>query len=129
MRYNPKPINTPTWRDSVRPFVAHRASFRCEHCFTYLGMHGDVDHIEPRAQEGVHGFHVYDPTNLQYLCTSCHSAKTNAEKREAAGGSGGETVYSFKTRPPRRSKVPGRDKFMSAAGIPPIPEKKRKSKC
>jgi 5-methylcytosine-specific restriction protein A len=130
MRYDPKPLNTPTWRDSVRPFVAHRASFRCEKCFRYVGMHGQVDHIQPRDQEHVHGMHVYDPTNLQYLCPSCHSAKTNVERQEAAGGTGGETGKCLATRPPRRSKVPGREKFMSAAGIPPIPETKRKKpKC
>jgi len=126
-RTNTAPLKTAQWQ-ALRTFVATRANFRCESCFAYTGMHGEADHIQPRAQEHVHGIHVYDHTNLQWLCPSCHSAKTNAERREAVGGAPGE-VRDMATRPPNRTNLPGRDKFMSAAGIPEIPAKRRKPKC
>ena len=125
-RTDTKPLKTTQWQ-ALRTFVATRANFRCESCFTSTGMHGEADHIQPRAQEEVHGLHVYDHTNLQWLCPSCHSAKTRREQ-DAAGGTG-EGRNTIATRPPRRSEVPGRDKFLSAAGVPEIPKPMRKKKC
>ena len=108
-RHNPRPINSTHWRQSVRPFIAQRASFRCEHCFTFLGISGDVDHIVPRREIDLIGVGVFDPSNLQYLCASCHSAKSNRER--APDG----------PKPPRqytRADLPGRAAFLAAAGIP-----------
>lgn len=108
-RHDPRPINSPHWRNTVRPFIAQRAGFRCEHCFQFLGMAGDVDHIVPRRDIDLIGVGVFDVTNLQYLCGSCHSAKSNRER--APNG----------PKPPRqytRADLPGRAAFMAAAGIP-----------
>ncbi|GLS88094.1 hypothetical protein GCM10010873_30680 [Cypionkella aquatica] len=115
MRTDTRPINSQHWRYTVRPFVAHRASLRCEHCFQFLGLCGQVDHIVPRSEIGMLGISVFDPSNLQYLCISCHSAKSNRER--AAGR---------EKKPPKghnRSHVPGRDKFLDAIGLTPAPER------
>lgn len=107
-RTNTAPLKTSRWA-AVRAFVAHRAAFRCEHCHEYLGLRGQADHVVPRADcEGV-GIGIYDPSNLQYLCTSCHSTKSNFERW--AG-------HKKRDRTPRRSRVEGRDQFLDAAGIP-----------
>lgn len=108
-RTNRAPLHTQRWRE-VRAHVAHRASFRCEHCHRYVGMHGDVDHIIPRRDIALLGVGVFDPSNLQYLCQSCHSQKSNRERWA------GHTPKPPK--PHSRSRVPGREAFMAAAGIP-----------
>ncbi|WP_206119938.1 HNH endonuclease [Cellulomonas sp. HD19AZ1] len=50
----------------VRAFVIERAGGRCEKCSE---PGAEVDHIAG---------HSPDPSNLQYLCKSCHTAKTDA---------------------------------------------------
>lgn len=118
-RTNQAPLKTLRWRE-VRAFVAHRASFRCEHCHTFLGMTGDVDHIVPRRDIALIGIGVFDPSNCQYLCPSCHSAKTGRERWQ------GHTP-----KPPKRhgrSNVAGRDAFLRATGIPQ-PENEKASPC
>lgn len=108
-RTNLGPLKTDRWQ-ATRAFVAHRASFRCEHCFAYVGMHGHCDHIIPRSEIDLLGIGVFDPSNLQLLCHSCHSSKSGRER--AAGR---------ERKPPKqhtRSNLPGRDKFLDAAGIP-----------
>ncbi|MEO0939879.1 MAG: HNH endonuclease signature motif containing protein [Pseudomonadota bacterium] len=112
-RTNTRPLKTAMW-SKVRAFVAHRAGFRCEQpdCRVYLGMAGDVDHVIPRGVCEDLGVSVYDPSNLQYLCPSCHSQKTNAER------------HAGKEKRPRtvgRTKIQGRDDFLNAAGINPNP--------
>ncbi|WP_299376027.1 HNH endonuclease signature motif containing protein [uncultured Tateyamaria sp.] len=112
-RTSTAPLKTARWA-AVRSFVAHRASFRCEQpdCSVYLGMTGDVDHIVPRSVCEDVGIGIYDPTNLQYLCPSCHSQKTNAER------------HAGKEKRPRktgRTAIQGRDDFLNAAGIDPNP--------
>lgn len=107
-RTNPAPLKTARWQ-AVRTFVAHRASFRCEHCQTYLGLAGDVDHVVPRSAIDACGIGVFDPSNCQYLCTSCHSTKTNAERWA------GHTKRG--PQPPKRTNLLGRDQFLDAAGI------------
>lgn len=114
MRTNPAPLKTDRWQ-ATRAFVAHRASFRCECCFLFVGMHGEVDHIIPRSDCGMLGIGVFDPSNLQLLCPSCHSQKSNRERWA------GHTK-----RPPKphtRTNVTGREAFMAATGIP-TPERK-----
>ncbi|WP_371155380.1 HNH endonuclease [Jannaschia sp. 2305UL9-9] len=101
--------------------VAHRASFRCERCNTYLGMAGDVDHVVPRGVCEDVGIGVYDPSNLQYLCPSCHSAKTNAERWAGHTKRGPQQ--------PQRTKVQGRDQFLNAAGISPTNEPQEELPC
>lgn len=108
MRTDPAPLKRTAWRNGLRPMVAHRASFRCEHCRVYLGLKGDVDHVIPRSHCEDVGVGIYDASNLQYLCTSCHSQKTNRERW--AG-------HTKRDRVPRRTKLPGRDDFLDAAGI------------
>lgn len=109
MRHNTRPINTPHWRDVVRPFVAKRASFRCEHCRAFVGMKGQADHIVPRAAGDLVGIHVYDVSNLQWLCASCHAKKSGSERSGPAATG---------PRPRRRTNVPGRAEYLRAAGIP-----------
>lgn len=114
-RTNTAPLKTARWAE-VRAMVAHRASFRCEHCNVYLGMTGDVDHIIPRRDIALLGIGAYDHTNCQYLCASCHSAKTNRTERWAG----------HEKKPPKphnRSNVPGRDAFLAATGIIEIERK------
>lgn len=114
-RTNQTALKTARWQ-ATRVFVSHRASLRCEHCFTFLGMAGDVDHVVPRGTCEDVGIGVYDPTNLQYLCTSCHSAKTNRER-----WAGHEKAVPTKHR---RSNVSGREDYLAAAGINPSPQQK-----
>lgn len=114
MRTNPAPLKTERWQ-ATRAFVAHRASFRCEHCFTFVGMQGEADHIIPRSDCGLLGIGVFDPSNLQYLCPSCHSSK-----------SGRERWAGHEKKPPKkhiRSTVPGREAFLAATGIPETPRR------
>lgn len=106
-RTSTAPLKTNRWQ-AVRSFVAHRASFRCEHCHRYLGMTGDVDHVVPRNVCEDIGIGVFDPSNCQYLCPSCHSTKTNAERY--AG-------HEKRARMPRRTALKGRGAFLDAAGI------------
>lgn len=113
-RHDPRPINSPRWRQTVRPFVAQRASFRCEECFTFTGMAGQADHIVPRRDCDLIGIQVFDVSNLQWLCPSCHSAKSNRER--APGG-------PKPRRPYQRPDLPGRAAFLAAAGIPKTSEK------
>lgn len=112
-RTDATPLNTSRWA-ALRGHVAHRASFRCEHCNQFLGMTGQADHVVPRGVCEDVGIGVYDPSNLQYLCTPCHSRKTNAERWA------GHTKRAPK--PPSRSILPGRDRFLDAAGITPSDE-------
>lgn len=100
------------WKEDVRRFVAHRASYRCEHCNVYLGMTGDVDHKTPRRELAKRGLSPWNVADLQYLCASCHSTKTNAERWE------GHKPLTQAERMARRSKVPGRNLFLAMAGIP-----------
>lgn len=111
-RTDTRPLKSDRWA-AVRAFVAHRAGLRCEHCFTFLGLTEQADHVVPRAHCEDVGIGVYDPSNLQYLCTSCHSAKTNRERW--AG-------HEKRDRKPKRSRVKGRDDFLNAAGIPENPK-------
>ncbi|WP_415922773.1 HNH endonuclease [Tateyamaria sp. SN6-1] len=83
-------------------------------------MHGHVDHIIPRSECEILGVHVYDVTNLQYLCPSCHSVKSNTERRKVGGQSA--------PRSPTRSNVQGREAFLAAAGIP-NPQQQEETPC
>lgn len=107
-RTNTAALKTSRWA-ALRNHVAHRASFRCEHCGVFLGMTGQADHVVPRSHCEDVGIGIYDPSNLQYLCSSCHSTKTNAERY--AG-------HVKRDRVPRRTDLPGRGAFLDAAGIP-----------
>lgn len=114
MRTNPAPLKTDRWQ-ATRAFVAHRASFRCECCFRYVGMQGEADHIIPRSEIDMIGIGVFDPSNLQYLCQSCHSAKSNRER-----------WAGHEKKPPKshtRTRVTGHDQFLDAVGIT-TPERK-----
>ncbi len=113
MRTDRGPLKTNRWA-AVRAHIAQRASYRCQHCHQFLGMTGQVDHVVPRSDCEDVGIGVYDPSNLQYLCTSCHSRKSNAERWARA-------PRSTKGRNPlRRAKVAGRDAYLHAAGISSI---------
>lgn len=79
MRTDTRPLKTARWAET-RAHVAHRAGYRCEHCNEFLGMTGQADHVVPRSDCENVGIGVYDPSNLQYLCTSCHSTKSNSER-------------------------------------------------
>lgn len=99
-----------SWRQDVRDHVALRAGFRCQCCHAFTGMDGEADHIVSRRDLAKTGGNPWDTLNLQWLCASCHSQKTNSERW--AG-------HVRKARKPfRRAKLPGRDRFLQAAGIP-----------
>lgn len=98
------------WRQDVREHVAHRANWRCSCCFRFTGMDGEADHIVSRRDLARVGGNPWDTLNLQWLCASCHSRKTNAERWQG---------HERKPRPAfRRAKLPGRARFLQAAGIP-----------
>ncbi|WP_146345651.1 HNH endonuclease [Phaeobacter marinintestinus] len=99
------------WYRDTREAVALSAGFLCQSCKRYIGMHGEADHIIPRAQCEAHGLSEYDRSNLQWLCKSCHSKKSNAERWEGKRRKG--------PKPIKRSNVPGRKLFLAMAGIPP----------
>ena len=94
----------------AREFVAQRAGYRCEKCFVFLGMTGQADHIVSRRELATRDGNPFDLSNVQYLCPGCHSRKTNAERWQG---------HERKPRPAfRRAKLPGRARFLAAAGIP-----------
>jgi len=64
----------PTWK-ATRRLILHRDPV-CRSC--HRARSATVDHITPRAQGGTD-----DPTNLQGLCTPCHTTKTKAESAAA----------------------------------------------
>lgn len=99
-------IDTGVWRNGLRQFVAKRAGYRCQHCGVFTGMHGQADHVIPRADCAATGISPTDPANLQWLCAPCHSRKTNSERWR-----GHVKVDRSK---PRRAKVRGRDAYFSA---------------
>lgn len=108
-RFDPRPLKTDRWQ-ATRAFMAHRASFRCEHCHTFTGMSGEADHVIPRRDCDLIGVGVFDPSNLQWLCQPCHAAKSARER-----WAGHEKKPK---KPPARTRVTGRDQFLDAAGIP-----------
>lgn len=102
------------WRGPIRNLVAQRASFRCECCGLFIAREGEVDHKIPRRDCAAKGIHPLDPANLQYLCQSCHSRKSNAERWA------GHQKRPFQSGPNgKRAKVAGRNSFLAAAGILP----------
>ena len=98
-----------SWRQDVREHVALRAGFRCECCHAFTGMRGEADHIVARRDLAKTGGNPFDVSNVQWLCASCHSIKTNGER------------WAGHVRKPRprfsRAKLPGRARFLAAAGI------------
>jgi 5-methylcytosine-specific restriction endonuclease McrA len=111
MSYRPDQLNNDRWR-AMRPFIAQSAAFRCEHCHKFLGMTGHVDHIVPRSDCEDMGIHVYDPSNCQYLCASCHNSKSNRERWARVEPTKRRAKDAF-----RRVRVKGREEFLQAAGI------------
>lgn len=100
-------IDTPEWKKSIRPAIAHRANYRCECCNRFLGMHGHVDHIVPRSACDAAMIDPRDKANLQYLCPACHNAKSAKEKWSGH-------KRRDRTGEIRRSNVPGREAFQAA---------------
>jgi len=109
----PTILGKTAWRQDTREAVAKRAGFRCQTCFRHVGMHGQADHIIPRAQCAEAGISEWDLSNLQWLCAPCHSAKTNAERWAGHQKRTGP-------KPMRRSKVPGRNLMLAKAGVMPM---------
>ncbi|WP_109464026.1 HNH endonuclease [Albibacillus kandeliae] len=99
-------ISTHTWKRYSRRRVAHRAGYRCAHCRKFVGMSGDCDHIIDRKDCEAAGIDPFDLTNVQYLCKSCHSKKTNAARFAA---------HVTRPRAPlRRVRVRGRASYLAA---------------
>lgn len=72
--------NSAAWRKLRKLKLAQNPV--CEQCQRRLAR--EVDHVKPRAQ---HPELALDITNLQSLCTPCHSRKTireTAEKRRVS---------------------------------------------
>ncbi|QBF32172.1 HNH endonuclease [Thalassococcus sp. S3] len=99
-------IDLADWRKRIRPAIAERAEYRCESCGLFVGMHGDVDHKVPRHRCEAEGINPRDPENLQYLCKSCHSIKTNRERWDGHKRKDRQEV--------RRARVTGRGAFLQA---------------
>ncbi len=96
----------PNWKQLCR-LVVRRSEGRCEvrrqigpvmkRCHR-PGV--QVDHIInrarwPKGQPGVNGFHpdINNPNNnLQHICETCHTLKTNMEKKEGRRKSGNGAV-------------------------------------
>ena len=99
-------IDLADWRKRIRPAIAERAEYRCESCGLFVGMHGDVDLKVPRHRCEAEGINPRDPENLQYLCKSCHSIKTNRERWDGHKRKDRQEV--------RRARVTGRGAFLQA---------------
>lgn len=83
----------PTLREQVR----RRANYRCEYCHTpewLIGVEHEVDHITPRAHEGVTA-----AVNLCLACASCNSSKQ--AKIDGIDSQTGERVALFHPRQQR----------------------------
>ena len=108
-RQNRTVIDTAQWKKSIRPAIAHRANYRCQECGKFVGLHGHVDHVIPRADCEAAMIDPRDPSNLQHLCPSCHNRKSAHEK----------AARQLDAKPPKRprSNVPGREAFHAALGI------------
>lgn len=108
-RKNRTVIDTAQWKKSIRPAIAHRANYRCQECGKFVGLHGHVDHIVPRADCEAAMIDPRDPSNLQYLCERDHNRKSAHEK----------AARQPDAKPPKRprSNVPGREAFHAALGI------------
>lgn len=100
-------IDTHDWKARIRPEVAFRAEHRCENCKRYVGMHGHVDHMVSRATGAWIGIDPTDRNNLQYLCPSCHNAKSARERWEGH-------QKRDRSKEIRRPHVPGRRAFFDA---------------
>ena len=63
---------TARWK-RLRPALLCEAGWRCQKC----GLPGNlqIDHVQPLAAGGA----IWDPANLQTLCSSCHYRKTAGE--------------------------------------------------
>ncbi len=100
-------IDTHDWKARIRPEIAFRAKHRCEICQRYVGMHGHVDHMISRAKGAWIGLDPKARDNLQYLCPSCHNAKSARERWE-------DHKKRDRSKEIRRSHVPGRGAFFDA---------------
>jgi 5-methylcytosine-specific restriction protein A len=68
----------------IRARVLERDGGVCQLGYPGCAYHAtEVDHIINVARLGVHRNHANDDTNLQSVCSPCHSIKTAAE--QAAG--------------------------------------------
>ena len=91
------------WR-KTRDSIMERDSGLCQHCLEQglLIPAAEVDHIVSRANGGND-----DSTNLQAICRSCHSKKTNREKSSSSRG-GYPNLYNFFSRPGGEQKKDSR---------------------
>ena len=74
------------WTGSITPrllsenqkkVVAYRQKYQCAGCDCLLPPSYQVDHIKPLALGGTNGL-----TNLQALCTRCHTSKTRRQRHD-----------------------------------------------
>lgn len=82
-RTSTAPLKTARWA-AVRAFVAHRASFRCEHCNVFLGMAGDVDHVVPRSAINACGIGVFDPSTASTFASPATAPRPMRNATRAA---------------------------------------------
>jgi 5-methylcytosine-specific restriction protein A len=75
---------TPRWRRFRQLYLSSHPL--CRHCelIGKLNASTIVDHIKPRSQGGAD----YDEDNMQALCKSCHTRKTQKD------------IYKYKKNPP-----------------------------
>lgn len=59
-------------RQSVKNYIAFQQAWRCKLCNTILPFRFELDHVIPLHQDLIQD----RISNLQALCTACHSKKT-----------------------------------------------------
>ena len=97
-------IDSFAWKTEVRPHVAFRASYRCEICHRFTGLHGACDHVVPRSLCDSRNINPWSADNLQWLCQKCHNSKSAGERQLAPA----------KPRKRPRSNTPGREAYHAA---------------
>ena len=90
----------------MRPHVAFRASYRCEICHRFTGLHGACDHVVPRSLCDSRNINPWSADNLQWLCLKCHNAKSALEKAA--------DLPAAKPRRRPQSRVEGREAYYAA---------------
>lgn len=80
--------------ETIRHAVWRRAAFRCERCHTECPS----GHIHHREREGIDWVAFNAPSNLEYLCLTCHRA---AHKKHRPKKDDGWYLRAFIERNPK----------------------------
>lgn len=76
-------LDSKAWK-ITRKQILHDALYTCEECYERAE---EVHHKEPLTDDNVNDWNIsLNPKNLQALCTSCHSKKTNGYTGDVTEG-------------------------------------------